>query len=103
MCAFVVAVTVPSRSVALCSVSTGFYGYPLDEAAQIAVDTVFDYLLSSSTANADKSEQKNDHDGISSSKHRGDDIDLVVFCVFDRATEIKYIEAILKYRMQDRN
>lgn len=32
------------RSVALPSISTGAYGYPLDEAAPIAIQTVIDYL-----------------------------------------------------------
>lgn len=32
------------KSIAFCSLSTGIYGYPLDEAAPIAVKTVRDYL-----------------------------------------------------------
>jgi len=32
------------RSIAFCSVSTGIYGYPLDQAAAIALGTVVEYL-----------------------------------------------------------
>ena len=31
-------------SIAFCSISTGIYGYPLDQAASVAVKTVADYL-----------------------------------------------------------
>ncbi len=33
------------RSLAFCSISTGIYGYPLDAAAPLAVQTVRDYLV----------------------------------------------------------
>jgi O-acetyl-ADP-ribose deacetylase (regulator of RNase III) len=32
------------RSIAFCSVSTGIYGYPLDQAAGVALGTVLEYL-----------------------------------------------------------
>ena len=37
------------ESIAFCSISTGIYGYPIEEAARIAVETVADYLRENPT------------------------------------------------------
>ena len=34
------------KSIAFCSISTGIYGYPLDQAAPLAIQTVLEYLKS---------------------------------------------------------
>ncbi|WP_167618251.1 O-acetyl-ADP-ribose deacetylase [Maribellus sediminis] len=49
------------RSIAFPNISTGVYGYPKGEAAQIAIDTVSDFLAKNA------------------------EIDEVIFCVFDEA------------------
>jgi len=60
------------KSIAFPSISTGAYGYPLDEAAPIALKTVCDYLK----------------------KHP--DIELVRFVLFDQHTLKAYEEALKK-------
>jgi O-acetyl-ADP-ribose deacetylase (regulator of RNase III) len=63
------------KSVAFPSISTGAYGYPLNEAAPIALKTVADYLK----------------------KHS--EIELVRFVLFDQNTLRAYEEALKKYQL----
>jgi O-acetyl-ADP-ribose deacetylase len=63
------------KSVAFPSISTGAYGYPLDEAAPIALGTVLDYMM--------------DHP----------EIDLVRFVLFDSKTLGTYEEALEKLQL----
>ncbi|WP_167609008.1 O-acetyl-ADP-ribose deacetylase [Maribellus sediminis] len=58
------------RSIAFPNISTGVYGYPKDEAAQIAIDTVSDFLAKNA------------------------EIDEVIFCVFDEANFELYKELL---------
>ena len=62
------------RSVAFPSISTGVYGYPVEEAAKIAVGAVKDFL-----------------DG------HPEDIDLVEWVLFDDRTYAAYEEALAKF------
>lgn len=67
------------NSVAFSSISTGVYGYPVNEAAAIALNTIFDFM-----------------------KTPGNDIpSLVRMVLFDEKTYIAYEDA-LKHMMQDR-
>jgi O-acetyl-ADP-ribose deacetylase (regulator of RNase III) len=63
------------QSIAFPSISTGAYGYPLDEAAPIALGTVLDYMM--------------DHP----------EIDLVRFVLFDSKTLGTYEEALEKLQL----
>ncbi|MFQ6017661.1 MAG: O-acetyl-ADP-ribose deacetylase [Kiloniellaceae bacterium] len=60
------------RSVAFPAISTGVYGYPLERATRIAVETVCDWL------------------------DREDGLDKVVFAVFGQAAERAYRDALAK-------
>ncbi|KAK4053688.1 hypothetical protein OIV83_001344 [Microbotryomycetes sp. JL201] len=62
------------RSVALCSISTGVYGYPKDEATPIALDEVRAFL----------------------DKH-GRDVDHVIFCVFSAEDVEIYEEHLARF------
>ena len=57
-------------SIAFPAISTGVYGYPREAAARIAIDTVSDMLMQTSS------------------------IERVVFCCFDRQTHDLYVERI---------
>jgi len=59
------------RSVAFPSISTGVYSYPLDEAAEIAVRTVKEYV-----------------------EENPDTMDAIVWVLFDRRTKAAYDKAI---------
>jgi O-acetyl-ADP-ribose deacetylase len=59
------------RSVAFPSISTGVYGYPVDEAAPLAVEAVKSFVESRPGA-----------------------FDDIVFCGFDRGTEERYAKAL---------
>jgi O-acetyl-ADP-ribose deacetylase (regulator of RNase III) len=61
------------RSVAICSISTGFYGHPKPLASQVAVDTVMDWLNSSPYAAK---------------------MDRIVFCLWTKADDTLYIEKL---------
>ena len=60
------------RTIAFPSISTGVYGYPLEEAAKIAVRTVKEFCMA----------------------HK-DDIDIVRFVLFDERTRAAYDHAIM--------
>ena len=59
------------RSVAFPSISTGVYSYPVEEAAKIAVTTVYDFI--------------EDHPG---------ELDLVEWVLFDKKTYEEYDKAL---------
>jgi O-acetyl-ADP-ribose deacetylase (regulator of RNase III) len=64
-------------SIAFPSISTGIYGYPVEEASRIALKTIMDYLK--------------DHP----------DIQLVRFVLFDSSTYRAYEEALQELDAQD--
>jgi O-acetyl-ADP-ribose deacetylase (regulator of RNase III) len=59
--------TIGRRTLALCSISTGVFGYPKDRAAEVALRTVSAWLVERPKA-----------------------LDLVVFCVFSEADRYAY-------------
>jgi O-acetyl-ADP-ribose deacetylase (regulator of RNase III) len=60
------------KSIAFPSISTGVYGYPLAEAAEIAVRTVQEEIAA------------------------GNELQEIVFCCFDAEAVTAYVEAIAK-------
>ena len=66
------------RTIAFPSISTGFYSYPLEEAAEIAVSTVKEFY-----------------------KEHIEDLDYVRFVLFDPKTRKAYDDAIMKSGVKD--
>ncbi|CUS09092.1 unnamed protein product [Tuber aestivum] len=68
-------------TIALPAISTGVFGYPSYEAAEVAISTVRDFL--------DREEQEGGAEGRR--------LRLVVFCTFESKDEIAYIELLPNY------
>jgi len=69
------------RSVAICSISTGFYGHPKPLASKIAVDTVMEWLNNASHA------------------HK---MERIVFCLWTKGDDQLYIERLKEHVKHDK-
>lgn len=67
------------KSISFPAISTGIYGYPIHEAAHIALKTIIDYLKEHS------------------------DIELVRFVLFDRNTYYVWIEELLRFGLDNKS
>lgn len=89
------------ESIAFCAISTGAYGYPLQEATEIALTTVRDWLEDhrrkegDEGSNASRSnEGKNTMKASTSSSYSGDELRVIFCCYSERDADV-YVNTAL--------